>query len=669
MAQSFTQSPQLRAAALWLLAVGFAFSPCQARFTLDVEGKRQVLYEASYALLVGAGKYQSWPGLDSVAEELDQVQDLLQAQGFTVVRRDDPDSRELKRAFEDFIYDYGYNREHRLLFFFAGHGHSFAGDPEGYLVPVDGPLPKDRLEFQRTAYTMTDIMAWARKMKAKHALFLFDSCFSGSIFQARNLPEPPRYITEAALQPVRQFITAGRANETVPARSDFTAEFIKALKYRLADNNEDGFVTGLELGNYLNGTVSRYGRQTPQYGKIADPRLNLGDFIFRVGQAKPLVIPGRNGTEPTRGVARDFSAQLKTCRRHFDANRLTTGAGGTALACYLAVLEQDPGNSEALSGLEQIEARYAGWIESALSKGDTVRAERYMASLRKVNPESPALPAAEERLRPVTEERGVIPARDNTPTGGTWTDPTTGMEFVKIPGGCFDMGSPDSEKDRADDEKQHRVCVEDFWMGKTEVTVGQFQKFTRATGYSGGKVAVEGGCKGFMQPAGFSQNDKHPVACVTWEDAQAYAEWLARQSDKGVRLPTEAEWEYAARAGTTTPFHTGNCIGTDQANYNGNYPYQDCPKGEYRGQTVEVGSFPANAFGLYDMHGNVWEWTCSGYDENYGEDEKSCKNNANLNVLRGGSWNYLARSLRAANRDRYVPGGRGNNIGFRLVFR
>ncbi|MCP5091413.1 MAG: formylglycine-generating enzyme family protein, partial [Gammaproteobacteria bacterium] len=135
------------------------------------------------------------------------------------------------------------------------------------------------------------------------------------------------------------------------------------------------------------------------------------------------------------------------------------------------------------------------------------------------------------------------------------------------------------------------------------------------------------------------------------------------------RLPTEAEWEYAARAGTTTPFHIGEQITTEQANFNGNYTYNGSAKGEYRQQTLAVGQFEANGFGLYDVHGNVWEWTCSAYDPEYQGGEQKCADAdaGERRVLRGGSWFYFPRWLRSADRGSYVPASRSYSVGFRLA--
>ena len=223
-----------------------------------------------------------WPDLESIPGELKKLQQALKRQGFKVTRVMNPDSRKLKRSFEDFIDEHGYDRENRLLFYFSGHGYTrkVGGRQKGYLVPADAPNPlKDERGFLRRSLDMGQIQTWARQIEAKHALFLFDSCFSGTIFKSKALPVP-RHITDKTARPVRQFITAGSAGEEVPARSVFLPSFIRAIEGE-GDINGDGYVTGTELGQFLHEKVLGYDTgQTPQYGKIRDPALDEGDFVF-----------------------------------------------------------------------------------------------------------------------------------------------------------------------------------------------------------------------------------------------------------------------------------------------------------------------------------------------------------------------------------------------------
>jgi len=229
-----------------------------------------------------------------------------------------------------------------------------------------------------------------------------------------------------------------------------------------------------------------------------------------------------------------------------------------------------------------------------------------------------------------------------------------GMNFVPIPAGTFMMGSPSSESERNNDETQHRVTLtKPFYMQTTEVTQGQWR-------------AVMGGNPSYFGNCG----DNCPVEGISWDDCQSFIATLNQtEGTTKYRLPTEAEWEYACRAGTTTPFNTGNCLSTDQANYNGDYPYTGCPSGIYRQAPVPVKSFSPNAWGLYDMHGNVLEW-CSDWHGAYPGNEVTDPDglsNGTARVLRGGSWYNIAQICRSANRLGYMPVYRYGDLGFRLV--
>ncbi|WP_414543713.1 SUMF1/EgtB/PvdO family nonheme iron enzyme [Nostoc sp. CCY0012] len=213
------------------------------------------------------------------------------------------------------------------------------------------------------------------------------------------------------------------------------------------------------------------------------------------------------------------------------------------------------------------------------------------------------------------------------------------LEMVSIPGGSFKMGSPSGEKGRSSDESpQHDVNVPAFFMGKYPVTQAQWKRVA-ALPKVNRDLEIE--------PSRF-KGDRRPVERVSWYDAVEFCSRLSKHTDKEYRLPSEAEWEYACRAGTETPFHFGETITTELANYNGDYTYASEPKGKYRGETIEVGSFPPNGFGLYDMHGNVWEWCLDDWHDSYEgaptDGSAWFDNNDNLYqkqgraVLRGGSW-------------------------------
>ncbi len=252
--------------------------------------------------------------------------------------------------------------------------------------------------------------------------------------------------------------------------------------------------------------------------------------------------------------------------------------------------------------------------------------------------------------------QGNIVARDNRTADQFVENVGNGvtLQMVAISGGSFLMGSPPEEAERFDSESpQHLVNVPAFFMGKYPVTQAQYQ-------------AIMG-----TNPANF-KGDKRPVEQVTWDDAVEFCEKLSQSTGRKYRLPSEAEWEYACRAGTTTPFSFGETITTDLVNYDGNFPYASAPKGESRRQTTDVGNFLPNSFGLYDMHGNIWEWCQDIYNENYeaAPTDGSAWLNGNDNdyrLLRGGSWILLASACRSANRDPLARATRDNTVGFRVV--
>lgn len=253
------------------------------------------------------------------------------------------------------------------------------------------------------------------------------------------------------------------------------------------------------------------------------------------------------------------------------------------------------------------------------------------------------------------------PPNDEKPvTDNPWIEPETGMRFNAIPGGTFLMGSPDNEPGRnpQDEGPVHAVTLDGFWMGRHPVTQAQWQILM------GNNTSQ------------FKTGPDYPVTNVSWDEAQVYIQKLnGRHPDAIFRLPTEAEWEYACRAGTTTPFHSGSTLCADtQANYNGMEPFSNGPPGKFRCQTTPVDRFPANAFGLLDMHGNVWEWCADAYQADYyahaPKHNPLCATLGNRGrVMRGGSWNYGAFAARSAYRNAGPPHFRVGMVGFRLAGR
>ena len=246
------------------------------------------------------------------------------------------------------------------------------------------------------------------------------------------------------------------------------------------------------------------------------------------------------------------------------------------------------------------------------------------------------------------------------------------IDMVLIPSGSFEMGSPDNEPERRDNESpQHPVTVPTFFMGRSPVTQAQWRQVVKLP-------KVKNDLK--PDPSHFKGDDR-PVEQVSWDDAMEFCARLSRHCDRDYRLPSEAEWEYACRAGTTTPFSFGETIDTELSNYQAEdekigettYPgkYGRGRFGAYRKETTPVGIFPPNQFGLYDMHGNVWEWCQDSWHDSYKnapidgsawEDGKP-----SYRLLRGGSWYYFPRFCRSACRSSPFPANRFGSIGVRLV--
>ncbi len=278
--------------------------------------------------------------------------------------------------------------------------------------------------------------------------------------------------------------------------------------------------------------------------------------------------------------------------------------------------------------------------------------------LQPVDPDVAVTNAAAAPLT-ATQERALKPK-------DTFRECENCPEMVVVPAGRFAMGSPAGEKERNSNEgPQHDVTIgRPFALGKFHVTVDQFAVFARETDY-----AIRSACD--WRNPGFTLDGSHPVVCISWDDANAYVNWLAKKTGKPYRLVSEAEFEYAARAGTTTPFWWGSSITPAQANYNGNYLYAEGgSKGVYRKGTVSVGSFDANPWGLHNVHGNVWQWTADCWHDNYNSapTDGSAWTSAGCNserVIRGGSWFNHPGGLRAARRDRVTV--RSDGIGFRVA--
>ncbi|MEM8505837.1 MAG: formylglycine-generating enzyme family protein [Cyanobacteria bacterium P01_D01_bin.1] len=333
----------------------------------------------------------------------------------------------------------------------------------------------------------------------------------------------------------------------------------------------------------------------------------------------------------------------------------------------LAASSTDPEAIEAIQRIALNRVRYSG---SDVSEPQTAGSrsleapvtESSVADLARTIERTPPKPTFEFEVVTV-DEKGVEVKRDHKTTEYRREDLGSGvtLDIVMIPGGTFHIGSSVGKGDK-DEYPQHRVSIKPFLMAKHQVTQAQWRAVVNLP-------KVERDLN--LNPSRFEGNDR-PVERVSWDDAVEFCKRLSTYAGREYRLPTEAEWEYACRAGTTTPFHFGDTLTADIANYDANYTYASGPKGTYREQTVEVGSFPANAFGLHDMHGNVYEWCADHWHDNYESAPTDgsawiTDGDSDRRLLRGGSWVGDPILCRSANRYGYARDVRSYIIGFRVV--
>lgn len=547
------------------------------------DGKEVKLYERSYALVVGVSRYaRGWPKLPGVREDVEEVARALERHGFLVTKVENPDSAQLEKSFKEFIDAHGPGVENRLLFYFAGHGHTIkqSYDEEmGYIVPADAPHPdQDRAGFMSKAMDMQQMELYARRVQSKHALFLFDSCFSGALFAlSRAVPASIGYKTA---RPVRQFITSGSADEQVPDRSIFRRQFVEALAGE-ADLNRDGYVTGTELGEFLQDKVINYSRnaQHPQYGKIRNPNLDKGDFVFALPKAPKPPIAADTAPSPIPPARVDPTA--------------------LELAFWDAIK-----NSNDPEDFRDYLEKYPRGLYAGIAR-------RRLAVLTSAPKSAPVTSTSGAGA---TNTTGV--AHPASPKPGTLARNKMGMVLVYVRAGSFIMGKNGYDFTTP----AHEVTItHGFYIGRYEVTQAQWQMVMRTN------------------PSYFKGCDECPVEQVSWNEAQEFIRKLNALKDGfEYRLPSEAEWEYSARAGTTTKFAFGDALSPASAN---------CQyfSSEDKKKTTPVGIFPPNAWGLFDMHGNVREWCEDIWHENYDgapEDGSAWLSGGepSRRVLRGGSW-------------------------------
>jgi formylglycine-generating enzyme required for sulfatase activity len=574
-----------------------------------------------YALFIAIDAYRSWPALKKPVADAKEIRDILQ-QNYYINEVIELYNQQATRAnitktFMDLQSKLGVHDS--LFIYYAGHGHLDEGSGTGFWIPVDGGLD---IYSQENWLPNAQIRGYISRFKTIHVFMVSDSCFSGDILNTTR-SFPPQidnaYYRRAYGLTSRQVLTSG-SSETVPDQSEFSA----AIKNTLRKNTApllDPFAIYNDVRLSVRST-------TPLYGTLNQAQHQDGAtfLFFRRQTAQPIPPPPSQPSTPSQPVATGGSVTVES-----------------EIAGEIFIDGQATGRRIKAGGTETISNVSTGstevWVKD--SSGAMIKA--------------PTVMVRQGQTVTAVIERPIPP------------------NFVRIQGGTFTMGSPAGEPERFDYEgPQHQVTVSSFYMGKYEVTQREYQEImgTNPSNFKGDNLPVEQVswyeaieyCNRRSQKEGLT-----PAYIISGTGDGRTVTW--NRNANGYRLPTEAEWEYACRAGTTTPFNTGNNITTSQANYNGDYPYNNNAGGTNREKTTPVGSFAANPWGLHDMHGNVWEW-CWDWFEDYGSGSQSDPvgaSSGSYRVVRGGGWLSYGQIVRSANRIQITPSDRGNYLGFRVV--
>jgi formylglycine-generating enzyme required for sulfatase activity len=640
-----------------------------------------------YALLIGVGQYQDRriPKLPACSNDAQRLQELLidpsvgmfKPENVTLLI-DDKATRIAVVAALDKLARVA-DKEDLVVVFFSGHG---AVDERGRSYWVMHNSKIDSL--RATAFSETEISELLDEIRTIRLVTLIDACYSAATAEiggAKSLVDLQKIYPDFQGEG-RVAITASKGDQLSVVISDknhpgfghsaFTYHVIEGMK-GTGDADTDGIVTVSELWGYVKDRTEATARQQ---GGEQKPQLK-----GQIGSKFLLTVDKDRLTSNTQANR----ASLKTLKNLFLQDKINAdiykeatkllGADGSKLDFQQQKRKQvfaDLAKGDllprylqsALDSIETPDQRAARLEREARERAARQKRERISELLttarandNKANGHL-ALSALDELLELDSSNSEALALRLRIsgyfgPSPGQVETNSIGMKLVWIPQGEFMMGSLSSESQRkAHEGPLHTVRIsQGFWMGVYEVTQAQYQ-------------AVMG-----TNPSGF-MGSSQPVEMVLWDNAVAFCRTLSQKEGKTYRLPTEAEWEYACRAGTRTPFSFGETINTGQVKYDGDYTYRSGSGGQNRGRTVPVGSFPPNAFGLYDMHGNVSEWCQDWYGEYYatnlGTDPKGPLAFTHR-VLRGGSWFSGPSHCRSAYRFKGTPGLTDTSRGFRVV--
>jgi formylglycine-generating enzyme required for sulfatase activity len=583
------------------------------------------------ALIIGNATYQSSP-LANPANDANDMASLLKKLGFHVTKLTNASRRDMEEAINDF------GRRLRKggtgLFYFAGHGVQIEGI--NYLVPIGSRIETEG-DVNFEAVNANRVLSKMQDAGNPLNMVFLDACRNNPFARMFRSAQQGLAPMDAPKGSLVAFATA--PGDTAADGRGRNGVFTKHLLRHIPQ-------AGLEIGPMMRQVRAGVQADTGEKQTPFEVSSLTGSFYFNTASGAPSTptLPPPSVTLPPQ----------------------PPGATTSGIGDYEAVLEKRQAAMDKWTAWQDVMASEFEKAETLCQKPLLRPMEkadiwgRFLANYGDGNPYSDRDEVLRERAQNEqskwASQKGQMLAMGSRPktTGNKLFTNSIGMNFVYIEPGTFNMGSPSNEPGRYGGETQYRVTLtRGYYVQATEVTQGQWK-------------AVIGSNPSRSTNCG----DDCPVEQVSWNDVQDFIKKLnQKEGGDRYRLPTEAEWEYAARAGTDTPFSTGNCLSTNQANFRGEQPLSNCPKGQYREKTISVGSFSPNAWGLYDMHGNVWEWCQDwkgAYPLGHVEDPKGPREGT-YRVGRGGGWDCSPSECRSANRVSFGPLTRSSGLGFRLL--
>lgn len=508
--------------------------------------------------------------------------------------------------------------------YYSGHGAADADTGTNYLIPIDASAP-GTVTFWHEALKLDDVLKELDRARAAAKFVVIDAC--------RNELAANDKSTTKGFVPVAEQAGMFVAYATAQGRT-------------ASDKGTRG-------GPY----------STALADEVVKPGLHHLDLFQNIKEAVSAATGGSQVPWERNGLARrEYLAGTVAAPALADPK--PAAKAPDILRSEVAAFCREVATNPSIAVVEALLDTYKGTPMASCASARLNELKRAQVAIVSPPTAPPALPPPKAVSPPAAcsgIEAVVLGTKRCLAPGNTITECQGCPELVVVPGGTFMMGSLDTEEghDRSEGP-QRRVSIKPFAVGRYEVTFAEWDA-----------CVADRGCAHNPSDEGWGRS-RRPVINVSWNDAKEYVAWISAMTGAPYRLLTEAEWEYAARAGTTTPFHTGRTISTAQANYDGNYTYGPGTKGIFREKTIEVGSLnEPNAFGLHEMHGNVWEWVGDCFVDSYSKaptdgrktpDTKNC-----LRVVRGGSWNLNPQDLRSANRSAYRPDLRTKLEGFRIA--